>query len=209
MKIPVNAKHINSAIALNRISADQTVILPVQDGDTPWSMTGNMDDFQLAIPEIRYIAVIYRAKVPGATIEVVIHYSFRRMHEEGRKEPVAGNVVRVGVEGLTGAGFPAARTPGEVVASGVRSAWRELTFAEVAARQAVRLQDAEVKDSLATVSRLAQGLVRERLRLACEVAERGLHTESGHRLPDWLVIVCPDLEGAVRHDTCRLAVAST
>lgn len=110
---------------------------------------------------------------------------------------------------LAGAGLPGARVPGEVLAESLRTAGRELVLGELATRDAVRLQDTEIKDSLERVGRLASSVARERLRLACEAAGRGLHTESGHRLPDWLVMHCPDLDGALLHDTCRLAVAST
>lgn len=99
--------------------------------------------------------------------------------------------------------------PGEVLAMSLRLASRGMVFAELASADAVRLQDREVEDSLEQVGRLAQAVARERLRLACEVAERGLHLQTGHRLTDWVALRCPELTGPALQDTCRLATAST
>lgn len=110
---------------------------------------------------------------------------------------------------LVGVPLPAVRTPGEVLRASLRTASRGMVFAELASADTVRLQDREVEESLEAVGRLAQAVARERLRLACEVAERGLHLQTGHRLTDWLALRCPELSGAALHDTCRLATAST
>ncbi len=127
-----------------------------------------------------------------------------------RQQLWGGEVLRVSAATvLTGAGLPGARVPGEVLGEALRVADRELVLADLATREPVRLQDTEVQECLTTVGRLSHSLSRERLRLACEVAARSLHQQSGHRLEDWLAMVCPDLTGPPLHDTCRIALAST
>ncbi|SOC53602.1 HNH endonuclease signature motif containing protein [Ornithinimicrobium cerasi] len=119
-----------------------------------------------------------------------------------------GDVIRISFEELVQDGLPAARTPGEVVRASLREAHRELALAELASRQSVLLQDCELATHLAEIGQLSTVLVRTRLRLACDVAERGLHLGSGFTLADWLQRRSPELAPAVVRDLARLAGAS-
>ncbi|MGO0576855.1 DUF222 domain-containing protein [Ornithinimicrobium panacihumi] len=120
-----------------------------------------------------------------------------------------GDVPRTtAAELAAGSGLPGARMPGEVLASGLRDAGRGLFRVGVAAGDSVRFQDAEVDEALEAVGRVSAALMRVRLRMACEAAERGLHLESGHSLPDWLALRCPELARPVLLDLARIAAAS-
>ncbi|WP_122261018.1 HNH endonuclease signature motif containing protein [Ornithinimicrobium cerasi] len=119
-----------------------------------------------------------------------------------------GDVIRISFQELVRDGLPAARTPGEVVTASLREAHRELALAELASRQSVLLQDCELATHLEEIGRLSTVLVRTRLRLACDVAERGLHLGSGFTLADWLQQRSPELAPAVVRDLARLAGAS-
>jgi hypothetical protein len=89
----------------------------------------------------------------------------------------------------------------------LRQVGREAIFVELAADESVLLQDAEVGSALDGLSRAAATLERARLRVACEAAERGLHTIEGFGLVDWLARRCPDLDvGSVR-ELARVALA--
>lgn len=118
-----------------------------------------------------------------------------------------GDVVSTSAARLAEEGLPAARTPGEVLSRSVGEARRELVFAETAARSAVRLQDAELEEAVRELSALSQVTARARLRLACDVVERGLHLGSGFALPDWLSLRCPDLSPEAVRDLARVAAA--
>ena len=122
-----------------------------------------------------------------------------------------GEVLRVGAADLRVAGLPAARPVGEVLAGRLTGAAREVALGGAGLRVAgaARLQEVEVVDALEAVGRIGGDLVRARLRLACEVAGRGLHAESGFTLVDWLAQRCPDLSRRDRVDLSKLAVAST
>lgn len=117
-------------------------------------------------------------------------------------------MIRVSVAQLVAGDLPAARTPGEVVGAGLREARRELTVTEMASRSVARLQDVELSAHLEQVGEISAVLVRTRLRLACDVAERGLHVGSGFALVDWLGQRSPELAPAVVADLARLAGAS-
>lgn len=118
-------------------------------------------------------------------------------------------MLRTGFGRLVGTGtLPAPRPVGERVAVALRETQREAIFAEVAAGEAVLLQDAEVASGLDQVSRASATLERARLRLACEAAERGLHTIDGFSLVDWLAARCPDLDARVVRDLARVAGAA-
>jgi hypothetical protein len=118
-----------------------------------------------------------------------------------------GDVIRVSWDELARDGLTAARPVGEVVSGSLRQAGRELIFAEVAARQVVLLQDAQLQEHLEQVGQLSAVLLRTRLRLACDVAERGLHLGSGFSLRDWLALRSPELAPGVVADLARLAGA--
>lgn len=103
---------------------------------------------------------------------------------------------------------PSGFTPGVVVSESLAVAEREVGRADDAARGTTFFQDAEVEESLALVGRTHEALTRVRLRLACEVAERGLHVGTGHTIRDWLALRCPDLPRQALTDLSRLAAAS-
>ncbi len=109
-------------------------------------------------------------------------------------------VVRDGV-------LPTGRPVGERVSALVGEVGRDAVFAELAAHESALLQDAEVRSGLEGLSRATSTLERARLRLACEVAERGLHTIEGFGLVDWLALRCPDLEARHLRDLARVALA--
>ncbi|WP_122260988.1 HNH endonuclease signature motif containing protein [Ornithinimicrobium cerasi] len=119
-----------------------------------------------------------------------------------------GDVIRVGWEELVAVGLPAARPVGEVVERGLREAGREVLLAEVGARHSVLLQDRQLEGSLTGLSQLCASAARVRLRVACDVAGRGLHVGSGFTLVDWLAQRAPDLTPEAVRDVARLAVAS-
>ncbi|SOC53496.1 hypothetical protein SAMN05421879_1021, partial [Ornithinimicrobium cerasi] len=102
-----------------------------------------------------------------------------------------GDVIRISYQELVRDGLPAARTPGEVVERGLREASREVLLAEVGARQSVLLQDRQLEGSLAGLSQLCASAARVRLRVACDVAGRGLHVGTGFTLVDWLAQRAP------------------
>lgn len=112
----------------------------------------------------------------------------------------AGDLLR---EGLSGA-VPV----GEVLLGTLRSAQRELALGVLAGVQVGAVADADVEAGLVAVGRAQGLLVRARLRLACEVAQRGLHVGSGFGLADWLQARCPELEAPVVRDLARVADAS-
>ena len=102
---------------------------------------------------------------------------------------------------------PTVRPVGERVATLLSETGREATCAELGVRASSLLQDAEVSTGLEGLSRATATLERVRLRLACEAAERGLHTVEGFGLVDWLALRCPDLEARQVRDLARLALA--
>lgn len=69
------------------------------------------------------------------------------------------------------------------------------------------VQDAELEETLDLVAHAQARLGATRLGVACEVAARGLHSDAGFLLPDWLQR-CPDLDAPVTRDLSRLALAS-
>ncbi len=120
-----------------------------------------------------------------------------------------GEVLRTSFNRLVRAGsLPAVRPAGERVAGSLRGAEREAIFAETAAHEAVLLQDEELTSTLDQVSRASATLERTRLHLACEAAERGLHSIEGFSLLDWLARRCPDLDVQPVRDLARVALAS-
>lgn len=119
-----------------------------------------------------------------------------------------GEVVRGRAADLLREGLPVAAPVGELLLGTLRSAQRELALGVLAGIQVGAVADADVEAGLVAVGH-AQGLVvRARLRLACEVAQRGLHVGSGFGLADWLQARCPELEAPVVRDLARLADAS-
>ena len=132
----------------------------------------------------------------------VVSRTFVRM-----RKTWSGEVVRTGAAALVRDGVPAACTVGEVTASSLRDVARGSVLAEVSTRSAVLLQDGEVADGLEEIGRVEGTLMRARLRLACEVAERGLHLGSGFGLVDWISLRCPDLDARPVRDLAKLAVA--
>ncbi|MFK5634077.1 DUF222 domain-containing protein [Ornithinimicrobium sp. LYQ103] len=119
-----------------------------------------------------------------------------------------GEVLRTSFDKLAGQGLPAAQPVGERLSEALRAAGREAIFAEVAAQETVLLQHAEVTSGLRRVALASEALVRARLRLACEVVERGLHTDEGFSLVDWMTLRCPDLDERALRDLARVARAS-
>lgn len=120
-----------------------------------------------------------------------------------------GEVLRATREGLAGGTvLLERRPPGERVAGCLREAGREATFADLAARDVGLLQEGELRGGLAMVTTVASALERARLQMACEVAARGLHTQAGMSLGDWLAVHCPDLHRSVLHALTRVAKAS-
>ena len=98
--------------------------------------------------------------------------------------------------------------PGERLGGALRSTGRGAIGADLAAQDAARLQDEEVRAGLGLVATASAALMRARVRLACEVRQRGLHTAEGMSLADWLAVRCPDLAKPVLHDLVRIAQAS-
>ncbi|MDO5738809.1 MAG: DUF222 domain-containing protein [Ornithinimicrobium sp.] len=119
-----------------------------------------------------------------------------------------GDVVRVGASAWAASGLPPVRPPGEVVAGSLSQTKRGAALAEIAAHDTSRLQDSEVAGGLESLAAAAGMLMRTRLRLACESAGRGLHTESGFGLVDWLVARSPDVDPSVVRDLSKLATGS-
>ncbi|MFK5632960.1 MULTISPECIES: DUF222 domain-containing protein [unclassified Ornithinimicrobium] len=119
-----------------------------------------------------------------------------------------GELLRTTMDEVRIGSLPAVGLPGEVFAGSVRQAGREATSADLAARDAARLQDTEVRVGLGLLTFACQALLHARLRLACEVAERGLHTAEGFALVDWLALRCPDLDQGSVRDLGRLATAA-
>lgn len=110
-------------------------------------------------------------------------------------------------EVVRGGSLPTVRPVGERVGALVGEVGRDAIFTELAARKAVLLQDGEVRSGLEGLSRAAATLDRVRLRLACEAAERGLHSIDGFGLVDWLALRCPDADAAHVRDLARVALA--
>ncbi|MFK5646763.1 DUF222 domain-containing protein [Ornithinimicrobium sp. LYQ121] len=119
-----------------------------------------------------------------------------------------GEVLRTSFDTLAGQGLPAAQPVRERLPEALRAAGREAIFAELAAQETVLLQHAEVTSGLRRVALASEALVRARLRLACEVVDRGLHTDEGFSLVDWMTLRCPDLEERALRDLARVAQAS-
>ncbi|GAA5157096.1 hypothetical protein GCM10011366_15950 [Ornithinimicrobium tianjinense] len=119
-----------------------------------------------------------------------------------------GAVLRTGWEQVRRPGLSAGVTVGQVVGAGVARARDELVWAEVGAHRAGLLQEAELVGGLEVLGETAASLSRARLRVACEVAQRGLHLGSGFTLGDWLAPRCPDLDAAQVRDLARVAAAS-
>lgn len=119
-----------------------------------------------------------------------------------------GEVVRGRAADLLREGLPGAAPVGEVLLGTLRSAQRELALGVLAGVRVGAVADADVEAGLVAVGRAQGLLVRARLRLACEVAQRGLHVGSGFGLADWLQARCPELEAPVVRDLARVADAS-
>ena len=115
----------------------------------------------------------------------------------------AGEVAAGGVAGA----LSGSRLPGERVVGCLRQAGREATFADLAAQEVALVQDVELRSGLEAVASVASALERARVRMACEAAARGLHTDEGMTLADWLALRCPDLARPVLHDLVRVAQA--
>ncbi len=103
--------------------------------------------------------------------------------------------------------LPTARPAREGVAVALREAARAGMSVDLAAQHPVLLMDAELTAGLRGLAQASAALGRARLRLACEVAERGLHTIDGFNLVDWLAHRCPDLDQPALRDLARLAQA--
>ena len=124
------------------------------------------------------------------------------------EESWTGEVLRTTQEEVRKGLLPAPRLPGERVVGHLRQAGRDATFADLATQEVARLQEVELRCGLEAVSMVASALMRARVRLACEVRQRGLHTAEGMSLVDWLALRCPDLAKPVLHDLVRVAQAS-
>ncbi|WP_131104712.1 HNH endonuclease signature motif containing protein [Ornithinimicrobium sufpigmenti] len=120
-----------------------------------------------------------------------------------------GEVLRTSREQLVREGYVlTVGVPGERVARTLRQTGREAIGADLAAQDAPRLQDTEVRSGLRLVATASAALVRARVRLACEVRQRGLHSAEGLTLRDWLVLACPDLDPATVANLVRVAQAA-
>lgn len=119
-----------------------------------------------------------------------------------------GAVIRTSVVGLVRDGLPDGPSPTAVAYESLRAAQRELIRGERAVSASSEWPDAELESELDLVARAQGTLERTRLRLARQVAERGLHRRSGFSLSDWLQRRCPDLNPGAAHDLARLARAS-
>ncbi|GAA5165445.1 HNH endonuclease signature motif containing protein [Ornithinimicrobium tianjinense] len=120
---------------------------------------------------------------------------------------MGGAVLRTGWEQLARPGVSEARTTGEVVGEGVRRARDELVRVELGAHPVGLLQEGELEAGLDGLSEVALSLGRARLRLACDVAVRGLYLGTGFGLGDWLALRCPDLGASEVRDLARVAFA--
>ncbi|MGD8202256.1 DUF222 domain-containing protein [Ornithinimicrobium sp. W1679] len=118
-----------------------------------------------------------------------------------------GEVLRTTARAVLEGRSPVPRMPGERVVGCLREAGREAVFADLAAQEVALVQDADLASGLELVATVASALERARVRMACEAAARGLHTEQGMSLADWLALRCPDLARPVLHDLVRVAQA--
>ncbi|MCE0486745.1 hypothetical protein [Ornithinimicrobium sediminis] len=120
-----------------------------------------------------------------------------------------GEVLRTTVGDVARCGsLPVVRPARERVAVSLREAARVGVSVDLAAQESVLLLEPELTAGLRGVAMASAALGRARLRLACEVAERGLHTTDGFSLVDWLAQRCPDLDLPAVRDLARLAQAS-
>ncbi|MFX0537161.1 DUF222 domain-containing protein [Ornithinimicrobium sp. Y1847] len=132
-----------------------------------------------------------------------------------KQQGFGGEVLRVGAGAVTGApdravvGLPPVSPSSVVLSRALRESGREALLAERASTGSVLLMDADVVQALDSVAVAERALAAARVRLACEVAERGLHSVKGFGLVDWLRLRCPDLEPAGVRDLARVATAST
>ncbi|MGD8149677.1 DUF222 domain-containing protein [Ornithinimicrobium sp. Y1694] len=134
-----------------------------------------------------------------------------------KQQGFGGEVLRMAAGAVTGApdragaavGLPASSPPSVVLSRALRESGREALLAERASAGSVLLMDADVVEALDSVAVAERALVTARVRLACEVAERGLHVVKGFGLVDWLSLRCPDLEASGVRDLARLATACT
>lgn len=97
----------------------------------------------------------------------------------------------VDVAGAADALGPTELLPGEALSQGLAMAERGLARAGLTQEQAVRVLDAGVVAGIETLGGLRQQADARLVLLALQAHERGLHTEQGLSLVDWLRIRCP------------------
>lgn len=126
------------------------------------------------------------------------------------KQEWGGDILRTSAAALVfGGGLPAVRPPAQVASGALRGVSRDAVLLERAARDSARFQEAELCRSLDVLGWAGELLLRARLRLACEVAQRGLHQDSGFALIDWLALRSPDLSAVTVRELATAASAST
>ena len=93
--ITVITEHVDVAVLLNRISADQTAVFPVEHGDAAGCMPREMNNLQCSPAQIDQISVKDRQQPSAAMLDIAVKSGFRRVHIEFLKLCVAGNMVSV------------------------------------------------------------------------------------------------------------------
>lgn len=81
--------------------------------------------------------------------------------------------------------------PGEEVSAGLEAASRGLGQAQTTTRERAQIFDQGIRAALETMGRLRSDLDGVVFAMAWEASERGLHTEVGLSLSDWLRVRCP------------------
>jgi hypothetical protein len=94
------------------------------------------------------------------------------------------------------AGDEPAGLPAQELAAGLTTAAHGLDRAGLDAAELTRVLDTDLVEALEAVGRARCQLDRVGFDLALHAATRGLHTQVGLSLPDWLKVRCPWLSGA-------------
>lgn len=92
-------------------------------------------------------------------------------------------------------GVEPAGLPSQELAGGLATAARGLGRAALDAGELTRVLDGDLVEALEAVGRARSQLDAVGFDLALQAATRGLHTEVGLSLPDWLRVRCPWLSG--------------
>ncbi|GAA1179509.1 hypothetical protein GCM10009584_21770 [Ornithinimicrobium humiphilum] len=86
--------------------------------------------------------------------------------------------------------------PARDLASGLTGAEHSVEHATLSPDRLVQVLDDDLAAGLEAVGRVRAGLDALAVGLACEASARGLHTQAGLSLRDWVLVRCPWLTGA-------------